>query len=252
MRAAITSCWRPLADLAFPTVCPACGRRDERAGPLCPSCAAALLEQVAGPYCPRCGSGIGENLPVRDDGCVECPTPMPRFDRVVRLTAYEPPLAEVIRAMKFRGVRHGFHWLGRLLADRVATTGALAGVDAVQHVPLHWVRRFGRGFDQGRLLVAAIARRIGRPRLEALRRVRNTPPQVNLPRTRRLENVRGAFAPVGRDAAGLHILLVDDVTTTGATANEATKALLAGGARRVSLAVVAKAEPPPAFTPPVR
>ncbi len=252
MRAAMTSCWGGLADLVFPAVCAACGRRDEQAAPLCPTCAGMLLEQVANAYCPRCGSGIGENLPIREDGCAQCPTPMPRFHRVVRLTAYEPPLAEVIRGMKFRGVRHGFHWLGRLLADRVATTADVASVDAVQHVPLYWLRRFGRGFDQGQLLAEAIARRIARPRLAVLRRVRNTPPQVNLPRTRRLENVRNAFAPVGRDAEGLHVLLVDDVTTTGATANEATKALLAGGARRVSLAVVAKAEPPPAFTPPVR
>ncbi|NLF32169.1 MAG: ComF family protein [Planctomycetes bacterium] len=248
VRGAITLCWRGLLDLALPTVCAACGRRDERAGPLCPSCAAALLGQVDGRYCPRCGAGIGENLPVDEDGCFQCPTPVPRFQRVVRLTAYEPPLAEVIRGMKFRGVRHGCRWLGRLLADRVAATGELASVDAVQHVPLHWIRRLDRGFDQGRLLAAAIARRIGRPRLEALRRVRNTPPQVNLPRTRRLENVRGAFKPVGRDAEGLHVLLVDDVTTTGATADEATRALLAGGARRVSLAVVAKAEPPPRQT----
>ncbi len=83
---------------------------------------------------------------------------------------------------------------------------------------------------------------------DQLIRVRHTPPQVHLPRTRRIENVRGAFAVrTKRRIEGARVVLVDDVTTTGATANEAARTLLKAGASNVHLAVIAKAEPPRAY-----
>jgi len=239
-----------MLELVLPVQCIGCGGYDAAARPLCAACAEQLLGLVGRPSCPRCGAGIGENLPVEERGCISCPTPMPRFDRVVRLTAYEPPLAEVIRSLKFRRLRHGIRWMGAMLAAKIQTSEELASIELVQPVPLHWVRRFGRGFDQARLLADATARKLRIPTSNALVRTRNTPPQVNLPRTRRLENVKGAFG-VGKPnrVSGRHVLLIDDVTTTGATASEAARAMLDAGARRISLAVLAKAEPPAAFTP---
>ncbi len=234
----------------LPRLCGACGAHDETAAPLCGACAEEFLASVAGDHCPRCGTSLGENLPVNENGCVHCPTPMPRFDRVVRLSGYDGPLADVIRALKFRGLRHGGRWLGSMLAQKVAATGELAAIEVIQPVPLHWLRRLSRGFNQSDVIAAAMARQLDVPLAADLKRVRNTPPQVNLPRTRRLQNVKGAFAaPRPTDIEGRHVLLVDDVTTTGATANEAARALLEAGARRVSLAVLAKADPPVAFTP---
>ena len=76
----------------------------------------------------------------------------------------------------------------------------------------------------------------------------HTPPQAHLPKTRRIENVRGAFSVSDpKVISGARVLLVDDVTTTGATANEAARALLAAGASQVVLAVIAKADPPKAY-----
>ena len=98
------------------------------------------------------------------------------------------------------------------------------------------------------MLARAAAQPLGLPAGNELIRVRHTPPQVHLPRSRRIENVRGAFAvphPGAIEAAA--VLLVDDVTTTGATANEASRALLSAGASRVVLAVVSKTEPPTAY-----
>jgi predicted amidophosphoribosyltransferase len=113
---------------------------------------------------------------------------------------------------------------------------------------MHYGRAFVRGGDHSQRIAAVLADRLDVPLGDDLIRVRDTLPQVHLPRTRRIENVRDAFqVRPGGHVDGLTVLLVDDVTTTGATANEATRALLSAGARRVELAVLAKAEPPTAY-----
>ncbi|NQU76087.1 MAG: ComF family protein [Planctomycetes bacterium] len=238
-----------LLDIIFPRHCAACGRGDEQADPLCTSCTELFLRQVGQPYCARCGASVAEGLTAGEDGCSHCPTPMPRFDRVVRLVAYEPPLTFVIRKVKFHGAHSLCRWLAGLLAQKVAATPELASVDVVQPVPLHWRRRMQRTYNQAELIARGMSRRLSLPLGAELVRVRNTLPQGHLPRTRRLENVKGAFAAGRRTSRLLHVLLVDDVTTTGATACEATAAMLAAGAGRVSLAVLAKADPPLAFLP---
>ena len=152
--------------------------------------------------------------------------------------------------MKFAGSFAAGRWLADLLAQKVRATGELASAEAIQPVPLHWLRRLRRGYDQAGIIARRIARRLELPLSDNLIRVRNTRPQVHLTRSQRLDNVRRAFsASRPRAVEGRHILLVDDVTTTGATASEAARALLAAGATRVSLAVLAKADPPRAFTP---
>ena len=115
-------------------------------------------------------------------------------------------------------------------------------------VPMHWRRRLARAADHARILAGELAAELGVPLGDELIRLRHTPPQVDLPRTRRIENVRGAFGVRRAGAlAGANVLLVDDVTTTGATANEAAKTLLAAGAEKVALAILAKTEPPTAY-----
>ena len=97
-------------------------------------------------------------------------------------------------------------------------------------------------------IAARVARNLDLPVGDELIRIRHTPPQVRLPRTRRIQIIRGAFSVSSpRSLAGTNVLLVDDVTTTGATANEAARTLLQAGASKVTLAVVAKAEPPTAY-----
>ena len=155
---------------------------------------------------------------------------MPAFDRVVRVGAYEGPLAGVIRGLKFRGVHHARGWLGRVLAQKIAAAPEMADVEVVQAVPLYWMRRFRRGYNQAAIVAAELARQLHLPLADDLVRVRNTRPQVGLPRSRRAQNVKGAFdAPHAGPVRDRCVLLVDDVTTTGATASEAAKALLQAG-----------------------
>ena len=129
--------------------------------------------------------------------------------------------------------------LGIWLAARVALPpGAL-----LLPVPLARGRRVGRGYDQAALLAGHLARAAGRPLLRgALRRVRETPPQVGRTRALRVRGVAGAFRAEPGRVAGLDLVLVDDVVTTGATADAAAGALRAAGARSVAVVALARAE----------
>jgi predicted amidophosphoribosyltransferase len=109
-------------------------------------------------------------------------------------------------------------------------------------VPLARGRRIARGYDQAMLLAAAFAREAGRPLVRGgLCRVRDTPPQVGRDRSARARNVAGAFAAAA-GFSGTEVVLVDDVVTTGATADAAARALVTAGARRVLAVALARAE----------
>jgi len=236
------------AGLLLPNVCAACEGGHVEVGGLCEACGRKVLSLVALPYCPRCGATIGPNIPVREDGCWACPDPLPRWSRVVRLGPYTGPLRTVIRELKFRRRELMRRSLGKLLAQAVATACGDDPLDVILPVPMHWRRRLSRGYDHAGVLARAVAGELDLPVSDDLLRIRHTPPQTSLSRTKRLENVRRAFAlRRGEALAGANVLLVDDVTTTGATANEAARTLLRGKANRVTLGVVAKAEPPTAY-----
>jgi ComF family protein len=118
--------------------------------------------------------------------------------------------------------------------------------DAIVPVPLHWRRRWQRGFNQSELLARAVARRTGIPVVAALLRVRPTSAQAGLSNTRRRQNVANAFRcrqrMAGRRLQGWRILLIDDVMTTGSTAAACAAALKRGGASRVALLIVARVD----------
>jgi ComF family protein len=129
--------------------------------------------------------------------------------------------------------------LGRWLASRIVLPPGAVLVA----VPLGRGRRLGRGYDQAALLASALARATGARRLRsALRRVRETPAQVGRSRAARTCNVSGAFTATPSAVAGLDLVLVDDVVTTGATADAAAAALKKAGARSVTVVALARAE----------
>ena len=248
----LRSFWAGLLDLLLPGLCPACNRADVHSGGLCDECNLKLLSLVALPYCLRCGSTLGLNLPAYPDGCPQCPNPLPRFDRVFRLGPYADPLRPAIRNLKYRGRFDFFSRLGDMLGQ-VVRAGAeetlFESFDVILPAAMHWSRKILRGGDHATLLADVLGKAIDVPVGSELVRIRNTPPQVHLSRTKRIENVRGAFAVASKSAVkGARILLVDDVTTTCATAGECARTLLNAGASKVSLAVIAKSEKPAAYT----
>ena len=248
MAAAIGVLGAGLADMLLPAVCPACGQADISAAGLCDECNVELLSLIALPYCPRCASTLGPNVPARQDGCNECPTPLPRFAGAVRLGPYAGPLRQAVRDLKYYRSDIMLALVGKMLARAVAGKCEGESFDFIVPVPAHWRRRLGRGTDHSMSLARAAARHLSAPVERELIRIRHTPPQTHLSRTRRLANVRNAFAaPTPRAVAGANILLIDDVTTTGATVNEASRTLLKAGASRVTVAVIAKSEKPTAY-----
>jgi ComF family protein len=232
--------------------CPGCGHVAPR-GPdqdvsLCPDCrqALAMLDDSA---CPGCGQPqdtgpeVPQPLPVLCAGCRASPRP---WGRLVCWGAYEGRLRELILGYKFEG-RLG---LGRQLQECLVSAFAraeavfpeLGACDLVVPVPLHPARLSWRGFNQSRELARLLARRRGLPiRQEALARVRRTVPQMELDRSERAENIRGAFAADAGLLAGRTALLVDDIMTTGSTLEECSRMMLAAGAAQVHVLVLARA-----------
>jgi len=192
-------------------------------------------------YCRRCGVTAGPGA-VTESGCTMCRGKPIAWQRAVRLGPYRPPLAEWIRQMKFHAGWPWAAWLGRQLAARIELPSD--DVPLVVHVPLHWMRRVGRGYDQSRLMAEALAGARGWPAAPLLRRMRRTRPQSNL-RTQadHKKNVRGAFAAAGVDVGGRTVVLVDDVKTSGQTARVCARVLQRAGAGTIVLATAAVADP---------
>lgn len=197
-----------LLDLLLPPRCPACGEDPAPPSPFCPTCDEAIDPAPDGPGAVRAGALFGG------------------------------PVADAIHALKYGGHPEAALPLGRWLAGRVRIPGGAA----VVWVPLGRRRRIERTYDQAMLLAAALARAAGRPVLRgALRRIRETPPQVGRDRAARARNVEGAFA-ASAVVAGRDLVLVDDVVTTGATAEAASRALRDAGAREIQVLALARAE----------
>jgi ComF family protein len=225
-------------DLVFPAVCPVCraslgaGRRD----PLCGPCWLAL-PRLGPPCCDRCGTALGA-LDPPDRVCARCAIDPPGWDWARAGAAYEGPVRDAIHAFKFEGKPALARPLAALLVEQ--WPGITAGADALVPVPLARGRQRERGFNQAGLLAERLGAALGVPvRSRWLGRVRATAPQSDLGAAERRANVRGAFA-ASTAAAGRHLIVVDDVLTTGATAAECARALRAAGARRVGVLTVAR------------
>lgn len=201
---------------------------------------AAWRELVSQPYCPRCGASIAREA-VTERGCVFCVNQKLPWQRLVRLGAYREPLAEWIRAMKFARQWAWGPWLGRQLAERLEE-GASA-MTVVCGVPVHWLRRWRRGYDQAELIGRALAEAKNWPYVPLLRRQRYRPGQTQVVASARRANVRGSFVVRPVDLRGWDVWLVDDVKTTGSTLKICARLLRRRGARCVRVAVAAVADP---------
>lgn len=150
---------------------------------------------------------------------------------------YQDEAAHIVQAYKYGGGR----WLSVFMAQKILHTvcDAHVQIDGICHVPLHNRKRRKRGFDQAQLLAQHLSKWMGKPYVDVLRRVRNTPSQTKLDRQHRQLNIQDAFVS---NAANGRFLLIDDVLTTGATAAECARTLMYAGAQGVCVAAFAQAD----------
>ena len=217
-----------LLDLLYPRECAACGSRiaERERLAFCAACD-GRLEWVAPPACPRCGASAPRGT------CAECAGREFLFAGATALGKYDGQLRDFVLALKFRGSRYLADEFGRRLAAQITRK-----VDLVVPVPMSRWKLLFRGYNAAALVAERMARHAGLPYSGgALRKVRRTKPQAELEREERLVNPKGAYRAAG--VRGV-VLLVDDVLTTGATANACTEALRAAGATEVHVAVVAR------------
>jgi len=244
----------PLSCAFLPDVCALCGAPLPRisSAPICDVCWAAFPALNAA-ACVRCGDSL--DRPAGDGAfslCRACRLAPPAFVRAVAFGLYEGRMKAAIHALKYDGVHAAAAGLGRMLARAIAQLASSAPAEMlVVPVPLHRSKQAQRGFNQARALArhALGFLALSHPEWKltlapgTLMRQRPTESQAGLsPRQRRL-NVRGAFSVSDPAAvAKKHVLLIDDILTTGATARAASLALLQAGAASVHVATLARAQ----------
>lgn len=232
-----------ILGLLFPDQCRVCEAPLTEVSriPVCRKCLAAPAPLDAEHFCRICRTPFNNAYPLDELGrCGLCRLGLNRFDAAYSFGAYQDTLRKLIHLFKYGRIRTLARPLGALLGASIPSGETF---DAIVPMPLHWWRRWRRGFNQSELLAREIARRCGVAVVGAVRRRRATAPQAGLSNSARRENVAGAFeVPRPERVRGLRVALVDDVLTTGATANACAAALKSAGARRVTLLVLARVD----------
>ncbi|TMI98354.1 MAG: ComF family protein [Alphaproteobacteria bacterium] len=226
-------------DTALPPLCPSC--RDLVTGNgLCPTCWGRLAF-ISAPYCPRLGIPFAYD-PGPGILSMQAIADPPAYGRARAAVRYDDVARKLVHAFKYGDRLDLAPLLGRWMTR--AGQDLFEGAHALVPVPLHWRRLWARRFNQSAALAEAIARDSGIAVAHpALRRVKATEQQVGLSRTERATNVQGAFRVAPADkahVAGRRLIIVDDVLTSGATADACARALLRAGAAQVDVLVFAR------------
>lgn len=227
---------REIEFAVMPRRCAFCGApRRHRESAICAGCEADLpwlsvqCTGCARPLAAKPGDGVL---------CADCqdrPTP---FVIAAAPLAFEFPVDAAIRLFKFHRKLHYAPAFGEVLCK--AAAGLPADIDALLPVPLHWLRHGIRGFNQAAEICRPLQKASGLPVVRNVSRVRKTPYQSGLDARARRRNLAGAFAVRGKITAR-HVLLIDDVITTGETCSQLARELLSEGVSKVSVLALARA-----------
>jgi ComF family protein len=239
LRSAWSLTARLALDIALPTLCVAC--REPVAGVgVCAECW-AKLSFIAQPYCPRLGIPFVYD-PGPDLLSMEAIANPPAYGRARAAVRYDDVARTLVHALKYHDRTDLAPAMGRWMAR--AGEEVLAEADVLVPVPLHWRRGWSRRYNQSGALARVIEQQSGVPvASDVLRRIRPTPQQIGLNRSQRASNVQGAFKAAADRTAAIHgrrVVLIDDVLTSGATADACARALLRARAAQVDVLVFAR------------
>ncbi len=232
-----------LADILFPPRCIICGGSPERGGkaPFCSDCL-RKVSFIKPPLCTCCG------LQFADTGganhlCGDCLSKRPFFSTARALGIYDTILLDTIHLFKYGGNILVGERMGRVMAGHRYDSLSISEFSLIIPIPLHPKKLRERGFNQSLVLGREIAKKFSIPLdFDTLIRKNDTKPQVNLGRSERMKNVKGAFMVRQKERIeGERILLVDDVYTTGSTVNECARVLRAAKASDVAVLTLARA-----------
>lgn len=232
-----------LIDILFPPRCITCGGAPEGGGknPYCTDCLSKVTF-IMPPLCTCCG------LQFADTGgeshlCGDCISKKPFFSTARALGIYDTILLDTIHLFKYSGRILIGEIMGRVMADYRYDSLSISEFSLIIPVPLHPKKLRERGFNQSLVLGREIAKKFSIPLdFKTLKRRIDTKPQVKLGKSERAKNVKGAFTVEGKERIkGKKVLLVDDVYTTGSTANECARMLREAKASDVSVLTLARA-----------
>jgi ComF family protein len=226
-------------DVALPRLCPACRELVGDDG-LCASCW-SKLSLIAPPFCERLGIPFAYD-PGPGVLSMQAITDPPAYHRARAAVRYDEIARTLVHALKYGDRLDLAPLMGRWMAR--AGRELLRGADALVPVPLHWRRLWARRFNQSAALAKSISAESGVPVANsALKRIKATAQQVGLTQSERAENVQAAFrvpAEGKADVVGRKLVLIDDVLTSGATADTCARTLLRAGANSVDVVVFAR------------
>lgn len=229
-----------LVGVVLPPTCVACRKPVSEANGLCSACW-SKIGFIERPYCERLGTPFAHDM----DGSLLSLAAMadpPAFQRARAAARYSDVARDLVHLLKYGDRLDLVHPFGTWMAR--AGAEILAQADLLVPVPLHWTRLWQRRFNQSAALARVVSRISHVPVADyVLVRTRATPPQIGLGRSERASNVQGAFEvpkAARADIKGKNLVLVDDVLTSGATANACARALLRTGAQQVDVLVLSR------------
>lgn len=232
--------FEPLGGLFYPRHCAVCEAPVSGARCICRGCRRSLT-RLEGPRCAVCSQPFGGAL---DPGfrCMNCGDLELLFDFATSAYRSRGAVRELIHRFKYDKHLHLRHMLGRMLCKGfVEARVRSAGLEGIVPVPLHPAREREREFNQAAVIAAVASARLRIPLVDCLKRTRYTSTQTNFHRDERFANLDGAFAMRrGMNVAGKNLALVDDVLTTGSTADSCARALKEAGASAVIVITVAR------------
>lgn len=235
-----------LLDLFYPRSCLHCNRNLNNSYELylCGDCAKEI-PYVSHSGCIRCGAVLCPHMTSKaKEGCVSCKGKDLPFNTMTSVAYYDGVMKTLIHKFKYARQKFLSGLLNNIMITHERLKEVVQDIDVIMPVPLYWLKKMYRGFNQSELLSLGIRRHFSKPvSVNNLCRIKNTASQTRLSKNKRQVNIHNAFFVACPELfSGKRVLLVDDVLTTGVTASECSRKLREAGAESVHLLVLAAAK----------